>query len=52
MSPVTFESLYHPSSSGYSRGPPVPVIYDPRNPGNAEINEPERIEGAGGCSRQ
>jgi hypothetical protein len=42
---VAFESLYHPNVSGYSMGETVPVIYDPRKPDIAEINEPDRLWG-------
>lgn len=47
---VTFESLYHPGYSGYSMGQRVPVVYDPRAPRVAEINEPERLWGGIGLS--
>ena len=40
---VTFESLHHSRSSGYSLGATVPVIYDGQEPEKAEINEPASL---------
>jgi len=42
---IRFESLYHPNYSGYSMGQTVPVVYDPKDPKVAEIDEPERLWG-------
>jgi len=42
---ITFESLSRPRASGYSIGAAVPVLYDSRTLGIAEINEPERLWG-------
>jgi hypothetical protein len=42
---VIFESRYHPNYSGYSVGQPVSILFDPKDPRIAEINEPERLWG-------
>jgi len=42
---VTFESQSRSRISGYAMGATVPVLYDPRTPAVAEINEPDRMWG-------
>jgi len=43
--PIQFESLSRPKISGYSAGQSVPILFDPKDPHIAEINQPDRLWG-------